>query len=226
MDKTNLVLEKIEKYGIEIYQNPKLFKFGVDAICLAEFSKNFAKNKNTYIDMCSGTGIVGILLTRMLEIKNPIFVELNPYFADLNKLNLDHNALGGMVINCDIRDLSCEITRESIDFISINPPYMKPNHGLKTRDEFIDLAKIEGHEDFLEDFFKLAFYLLKDKGQVFMVHRVERLVDIFSIARMYKMEPKTIQYIRNKGASRASLVLIRFVKNGGRFLENLDDYII
>ncbi|MDO5026930.1 MAG: methyltransferase [Tissierellia bacterium] len=226
MDERRLVLEKIDKYGVDVYQDPKLFKFGLDAVCLAEFAKNYARNKKNYVDMCSGTGIVGILLSKMLNIEDPIFVEINPYFVEVNSLNLRHNSLDARVINTDIKYLDRYIAEGTVDFISINPPYMKANHGLKTRDKFIDLAKIEGDDNFLEDFFKIAFYLLKDKGQVFMVHRVERLVDIFSLARAIKMEPKTIQYIRNKNASKASLVLIRFVKNGGRFLENLNDYII
>lgn len=221
-----LVLEKIDRYGVEIYQNPSLFKFGVDAICLAEFAKNYIKNKDKYIDMCSGTGIVGIITSKMLQIQNPNFVEINPYFYDVNTFNLKHNNIEGRVYNIDIKDLKEHFERESVDFITINPPYMKTNHGLRTKDKFIDLAKIESDDEFLNHVFGIAFYLLKDKGQLFMVHRVERLVDIFSISRTNKMEAKTIQYIRNRNAKKASLALIRFVKNGNKFLENLNDYII
>lgn len=222
----NLVLEKIEKYDIGIYQNPKLFKFGIDAICLAEFTKKYVKKKEIYIDMCSGTGIVGIITSKALQIKKPIFIDFNQYFCEINNINLRYNDIEGKVFNLDIKELKEHFRRESVDFITINPPYMRANHGLKTRDRFIDLAKIELDDGFLENVFEIAFSLLKDKGQLFMVHRVERLVDIFNISRSKKMEAKTIQYIRNKGSKKSSIVLIRFVKNGNRFLENLNDYMI
>lgn len=226
MDIKDLKLEIIEAYGIKVYQDPKYFKFGVDAFCLANFTREFIKKKYDYIDLCSGTGIVGILTSKMLSIPNPIFVEINPYFVKINEKNLEMNDIEGKVYNEDLARLGEHCPRESIDFMTINPPYMLPNRGLKTRDTNIDLAKIERDDAFLEDVFSIAHKILRDKGQLFMVHRVERLADIFYQSRIHKMEAKTIQYIRNKGSSKASLVLIRFVKNSNRFLNNLDDYII
>lgn len=224
--KDKLVLEIIKKHDIKIYQDPKLFKFGIDAFCLAEFTEKYIRNKEKYMDICSGSGIVGIITSKINNIKKPYFVEINPYFCMINALNLKENYMDGEVINEDLCNLDEKFERESFDFITINPPYMKINHGLKTRDKFIDLAKIEKDEGFLENVFRKAFYLLKDKGQLFMVHRVERLVDIFYLSRAYKMEAKSIQYIRNRGAKKSSIVLIRFVKNGNKFLENLNDLII
>ena len=226
IDINNLILEKIEKYGISIYQDPKYFKFSIDAFCLANFSKSFIKKEARYLDLCSGTGIVGILVSKSPFVNNPTFVEINPYFVAINKLNLQINKIQGRVVCEDIEDLSSLYPRDSFDAISINPPFMKAGHGLQTVNSYKDLAKIEGKEDFLDILFNEAFYLLKDKGELFMVHRVERLVDILEASRKHKMEAKTMQFIRNKNSRKASLVLIRFVKNGRRFLDNLDDYII
>ena len=61
---------------------------------------------------------------------------------------------------------------------------------------------------------------------MFMVHKVERLVDILSIARQCRMEPKDIQFIRNQNSTRPFLMLIRFVKNAGHYLRINDDMII
>lgn len=226
MDEKNLKLEVIESYGIKVYQDPKYFKFGVDAFCLANFAKNFIKKKNRYIDLCSGSGIIGILLSTMLDIEEKFFVEINPYSAEINEKNLEINGIEGKVINEDLVNLLEYFPRESVDFITINPPYMMADRGLNTRDASIDLAKIERDDSFLDDVFFMSHKLLIDRGQLFMVHRVERLADIFFSCRKNKMEAKTIQYIRNKGSSKASLVMIRFVKNSNKFLNNLDDYII
>ena len=226
IDISKLTLEEIDKYGISIYQDPKYFKFSIDAFCLADFAKRYIKKESRYMDLCSGTGIVGILISQSPFIDRASFVEINPYFVAINKINLQINRIEGDVVCRDIRDLSAHYPREYFDAISINPPYMKEGHGLKTINFHKDLAKIEGSEDFLAILFNVAFYLLRDKGELYMVHRVERLVDIFEASRKHKMEAKTMQFIRNKKSKKASLVLLRFVKNGGRFLDNLDDYVI
>lgn len=226
MDIKDLNLEKIEKYDLQIYQDDRFFKFGVDAFCLAEFTKRFVKKKGRYIDLCSGTGVVGIIVSKLLDLDLAYFVELNPYYVQVNDLNIRTNGLVGEVINEDIRNLPYILDGYSFDFITINPPYMAASRGLHTSNIHKDLAKIEPDDKFLEDVFKVSHALLNDKGQLFMVHRVERLADIFIAARENRMEPKTIQYIRNKGSRKASLVLIRFVKNGNVFLDNLDDYEI
>jgi len=226
MDIKNLTLEKIEKYDLEVYQDGDHFKFGIDAFCLARFCNRYVKKADTYMDMCSGTGIVGLLINRTIENNKSIYIEKNPYYCSINKLNLIHNNMAGQVYNLDIKNLRENFEDASVDYISINPPYMQYKTGLATRSLDKDQAKIEDSEDFLTQVFSSAFYLLRDRGQLFMVHRVERLVDIFIEARKNKMEPKTIQYIRNVGSKKASIVLVRFVKNGRKFLENLDDLII
>ena len=44
-------------YGLEIYQDEKLFKFSLDSILLAEFVENKA-GLNTIVDFCCGNGAV------------------------------------------------------------------------------------------------------------------------------------------------------------------------
>lgn len=226
MDIKNLTLEKIEKYDLEVYQDDRHFKFGIDAFCLANFCARYVSKADLYIDMCSGTGIVGLLVNKIIKNRKTFYIEKNPYYCQINELNLIHNNMDAHVYNLDIRDLKEKLKVTDVDFITINPPYMQPKKGLFTSSDDKDQAKIEDSDDFLADVFSTSFYLLKDRGQLFMVHRVERLVDIFTEARKYKMEPKTIQYIRNAGSKKASIVLIRFVKNGRRFLENLNDLVI
>lgn len=226
IDISKLTLEEIDKYGISIYQDPKYFKFSIDAFCLANFSKSFIKKETRYLDLCSGTGIVGILISQSSFVNNPTFVEINPYFVEINKLNLQINGIKGRVVCEDINELTSLYPRGCFDAISINPPFMKAGHGLQTVNSYKDIAKIEGREDFLDILFNEAFYLLRDKGELYMVHRVERLVDIFEASRRHKMEAKTMQFIRNKNSRKASIILLRFVKNGRRFLDNLDDFII
>lgn len=52
-----------------------------------------------------------------------------------------------------------------------------------------------------------------------MVHRPDRLVDIFSIMRNKKIEPKKIKFVYPNKNKKANLILIKGIKNAKPFLE-------
>lgn len=52
-----------------------------------------------------------------------------------------------------------------------------------------------------------------------MVHRPERLVDIFYLMRKYNLEPKILKVVYSKNNSEPKLVLIKGIKNGKAFLK-------
>ena len=71
----------------------------------------------------------------------------------------------------------------------------------------------------LEDFIESATYLLKDLGEFYMVHRPNRLVDIFNIMRNKKIEPKKIRFVFPNKNKNANLILIKGIKNAKPFLQ-------
>ena len=71
----------------------------------------------------------------------------------------------------------------------------------------------------LEDFIKVSAKLLKDKGNLYMVHRPDRLVDIIEHLRKYKLEPKKIRFIEPSIGKEANLILIKATKNAKPFLK-------
>ena len=74
--------------------------------------------------------------------------------------------------------------------------------------------------DFIpEDFIKVSQELLKDKGEFYMVHRPERLVDILTAMRSYKIEPKIIKFVYSNKNSESKLILIKGIKNAKPFLK-------
>ena len=52
-----------------------------------------------------------------------------------------------------------------------------------------------------------------------MVHRPERLVDIFSIMRENKLEPKIVRFVYSNINKEPKLVLIKGIKNAKPFLK-------
>ena len=55
-----------------------------------------------------------------------------------------------------------------------------------------------------------------------MIHRPTRLVDIITLGRKYKLEPKQLQFIHPRANKAPNLVLVEFVKDGRPELKILD----
>ena len=107
--------------------------------------------------------------------------------------------------------------RNSFDVIVTNPPYKKENTGIVNEEE---KKLISRHEVLakLEDYIKISNKLLKDKGEFYMVHRPERLVDILSLMRKYKIEPKILKFVSPNKNKEPNLILIKGIKNANSFL--------
>ena len=66
---------------------------------------------------------------------------------------------------------------------------------------------------------KNASLLLKDLGEFYMVHRAERIVDIFITLRKYKLEPKNIRFVHSKIGDKPTLILIKAIRGAKEFLK-------
>lgn len=217
--KENERIDDLEFNDLKIIQNTQGFCFGIDSILLSNFAKNI-KKYSKIIDLGTGTGIINILLSAKTNATELIGVEIQKDVADMAKRSVELNNLNHKIkiLNNNILELKNIYKNNSFDVVVSNPPYKKLNTGLINKN---DRKMISRHEitASLNDFIHIASYLLKDYGEFFMVHRPERLVDIFSIMREEKIEPKKIQFVYPNKNKKANLVLIKGVKKGNAFLE-------
>jgi tRNA1(Val) A37 N6-methylase TrmN6 len=99
--------------------------------------------------------------------------------------------------------------------------------GIKNPDSPLAIARHELTLT-LDDLFLSASRLLMSKGKIAVVHKPERLAEIFYTMNKYKIEPKRVQLVySDKKSAEPSLVLIEGAKDGGaglRFEENLYVY--
>ena len=61
--------------------------------------------------------------------------------------------------------------------------------------------------------------LLADNGRMFIVHRPERLADIFGLMRKYNIEPKRVKMIHPNAKKAPNIVLVEGQRDGGAFLK-------
>ena len=217
--KENERIDDLEYKGLKIIQNSKGFCFGLDSVLLSNFANNI-KNNSDVIDLGTGTAIIPILLSEKSRAKNIVGVEIQSEVAKMAQRSVKLNNLENKIkiINDNILNLKNIYQRNSFDVIVTNPPYKKINTGIINSE---DKKIISRHEIMasLEDFIDISAYLLKDFGEFYMVHRPERLVDIFHNLRLKKLEPKNIRFVFSNEKSEPKLVLIKAVKNGKPFLK-------
>jgi len=217
--KENERIDDLQINNLKIIQNSQGFCFGIDSVLLSDFAKNIKINSKV-IDLGTGTGIIAILLTAKTSVDSILGVELQEGVADMAKRSVILNHLENKVniINEDIRNLNKLLNIGGYDAIVTNPPYMKQNTGLINENNAKLISRHE-IECTLEDIAKISYKLLKDNGEIYMVHRPDRLVDIMGIFRKYKLEIKEMRLVYSNENSQANLVLIKAKKNGKPFLK-------
>ncbi len=217
--KENERIDDLEFKGLKIVQNEKGFCFGIDSVLLSDFAKNIKKN-SLVLDLGTGTGIIPILLCGKTELKKVIGVEIQEEVSDMAKRSSKLNNLEEkfQVLNEDILNLNKIYENQTFDAIVTNPPYKKKNTGIINEDERKIISRHEITAS-LEDFIKVSKDLLKDKGEFYMVHRPERLVDILYLLRKYKIEPKELRFVYSNTKKPPKLVLVKGIKNAKPFLK-------
>ena len=224
--KENERMDDLEFKDLKIIQNIKGFCFGIDSVLLSDFAKEMRYNSKV-IDLGTGTGIINILLSGKTNSKEFVGVEIQEDVAEMAERSVQLNKLEDKItiLNENILNLKNIYKAKSFDVVVTNPPYKKINTGL-VNDE--DKKIISRHEitASLDDFINISAYLLKDFGEFYMVHRPDRLVDIFYAMRKEKIEPKLIKFVYPNKNKKSNLVLIKGIKNGKPFLQFDDNLFV
>ncbi len=213
--KENERIDDLAYKGLRIIQDKEGFCFGIDSILLSDYAKEIKKDA-IVMDIGTGTGIISLLLCKKTELKKIYGVEVQEEVAEMAKRNVILNHLQDKmeIIHKNIKDIFDILKPNQIDAIVTNPPYKKWNTGIINEEK---KKLISRHEVActLEDIIRISYELLKSKGQFYMIHRTERLVDVLYLLRKYKLEPKKMRLIQSSFHKAPNLFLIKCVKEGG-----------
>lgn len=209
--KENEQIEDLQCKGLKIIQNKKWFCFGMDAVLLANFCD--LKKNSKVVDLGTGTGIIPILLCGKKDVSSVIGVEIQEEVAEMASRSVALNKLEDKIEikNIDLKDGSDFLSTNQFDVVVTNPPYKLSDSGLINLE---NKKAISRHEIkcTLEDVIKESSRLLKHHGRFFMIHRPQRMVDIFCLLRKYKLEPKNIRLVHPKVSEKPNMILIKAVK--------------
>ncbi len=211
-------IDDLQLKGLNLIQKKDGFKFGIDAVLLSDFA--CVKNKHKVIDLCTGTGIIPFLIYGKYQPKSVYGLEIQKDMIEMAERSVKLNSLDEKVcfINEDLKNVEFLKKLEKFDVVTVNPPYKLNNSGIINPNDKLAIAR---HEILcnLEDVIHAARILLKDNGRLFMIHRPERLADIFTLMRKYKIEPKRIKMIHPKMGKAPNIVLVEGQRDGGAYLK-------
>ena len=189
-------------------------KLGTDSILLADFVQPERARRG--VDLGCASGILCLLLLARAPKLTMTGLELQPEAAELARENLARNGWAdrGEVIHGDIRAHRTLFAAGSFDLVVANPPYFPLNHGALPPDP--DRATARGELCCsLEELCAAAAWLCRSGGSVCLVHKPERLADLFCTLRANGIEPKRLRLVCNSIRSAPSLVLVEG-RRGGR----------
>lgn len=223
--KDNERIDDLQLNNLKIIQNKDGFCFGIDAVLLSDFAKDIRNNSNV-LDLGTGTGIVATLLCAKTNLSKIYGIDIQKDVCDMASRSIKLNNLEDKfeIINSNIKDLKNIFEEDYFDAIVSNPPYKKDNSGLKNEAETKLISRHEITAS-LEDFINISSNLLKNNGNIYMVHRPERLSDLFYLLKKYNLEPKKLRIVQSYVDSKPKLILVKATKNAKSFL-NIEEPLI
>lgn len=210
--KENERLDDLQFNNLFIIQDTKGYCFTSDAVALANFVK--VKNGGKLVDLCSGSGVIGILASAKNKVSKTILVEIQECLADMSKRSIEYNGLDSFeVVNAPLQNVSKSIGVGVYDAVVCNPPYKKCGTAkMLNENESIAIARHELTVT-LEEIIKEASVLLKFGGEFYIINKEERLTDMIVLLRKYHLEPKVLKILPStKGAN----VVMLKAKKGGK----------
>ncbi|HAN09087.1 MAG TPA: SAM-dependent methyltransferase [Clostridiales bacterium] len=205
-------IDDLEIKDYHIIQNKKMFCFGIDAVLLSSFAK--VKKDEDVLDMCTGNGVVAMLLEAKTEAKQITGIDIIDKNIDMANRSIKMNKQTEKVsfIQGDINNSREIFKGRQFNVITCNPPYMENNKGLKNE---LTEKIIARHEVLctLEDIISSASSLLTNNGRIYMVHRPHRLTDIIHIMKKYKVELKKLRNVYPRVDKAPAMILVEGVKN-------------
>lgn len=185
------------------------FPLSTDSIALSHFIR-LPKNA-LLLDLGSGCGTLGLFLCAKDPSCRITGIELDAAAHEMALHNAARNQLSDRLTSIcgDIANLPSLVKPGSFSCCISNPPYFSAGPKSKTvpyarRDDLCDLDTLMAS----------ASWALRYGSDFFLVHRPEKLAQLFACAVAHQLEPKRLCLLRHRSDGPVTLVLVQCRKGG------------
>lgn len=205
-------IDDLQRNGLRIIQNPDAFRFGMDAVLLADFTR--LRPREQVADMGTGTGILPLLLSQKEESCTFDAFEIQPDMAEMAQRSVCLNGLQDRirVHAADMRKAYEIVGRERMHAVICNPPYGKRGGTLTSETSSVSLARHEG-DCTIEDVAASCSAVLRNHGRLNIVFPAQRMLELCDALRKYRLEPKRIRMVCAHADKPPYLVMVEAMKN-------------
>ncbi len=185
------------------------FPLSTDSVLLADFVR-LPKNARV-LDLGSGCGTLGVFLCAADPGCHVTGIELSAgaHAAALN--NICANGLSDRLesICADLRQIPEFLSPGSFHVCVSNPPYFSGGPAGKN-----DPRARRDDTCTLEQLLRSAAWALRYGGELYLVHKPEKLAQLCACAAGASLEPKRLCLVRHRPGSEVSLILLQCRKGG------------
>lgn len=200
-------IDDLQRGGLRVIQRADAFRFGTDAVLLADFAA--PRRHDRVCDLGTGTGIIPLLLYARENTISADAVEIQPDMADMAARSMAMNGLNEKirVLSGDLRSIRTLLPHARYDLVTCNPPYGKAGCTLLNPDASKRLAR---HEEScaIEDVACTAAWLLQNGGRLCCVFPAARMIELSDAMQKYRMAPKRIRMVHSRVEKAAHLCLM------------------
>ena len=227
-------IDDLQCAGLRLKQDSGSYCFTSDAVILANLVK--VKKGGTVADFGTGNGVIAVLLTAKTRAGKIFAVERQPGLFKLTCDNVRLNGLEDRVVPVEgnVEDMPKTLGTACIDVVVCNPPYFKSGSGEKRQGESA-AARHEVGEG-LKGIVGAAAAVLRTGGDLFMIHRTERMSEVCALVEAAGLavkemiliraregaEPKTFVVAARKGAAQGMKLRTLTVTDGdGKYTDEV-----
>ena len=208
--KDNERWDDLELDGLGVIQSEKEYAFTSDAVLLANYIK--AGHKDDVIELCSGSGVISVIMGYKKKPKSITLVEIQEAQADRSNRTMIANQMQATVICDKFQGIHEKVGAYAFDVCYANPPY-RPSTLASSSKKQVALSTHE-IEMTLHELVVEAEKLLRFGGKFFIVYTASRLSELIFELKSCKLEPKNLTMVHPKVNKPAELVLVTAVKGG------------
>lgn len=205
-------VDDLQLDGLHILQKEQGFRFGMDAVLLADFAR--VEPRDRAADFGTGTGIIPLLLSGRGRAAHIDAFELQPEMADMAGRSVLLNGLEERITvhACPVEEADSVVAPGTLDAIVCNPPYGQPGTTLLNPAQTLSIARHQT-KDGLKAWFAMAYRLLRGKGRFSMIYPAPRMLEAMRMLASERLEPKRFRLIYPAAHKAANLVLIEAMKD-------------
>ena len=206
-------MDDLQRGGLRIIQRESGFRFGTDAVLLADFAA--AKRGERVCDMGTGTGVLPLLIAARAEGTTFDAFEAQGDVADMAWRSVQLNALEERIRihHADCREAARIIGHGVCSLVVTNPPYTAAGAGLVSPDGGRAMARSDSDCP-LPEWMAACARVLKNGGRLCCVFPAPRFLQLCDAMRAARVEPKRVRFVAARADAAPKLVLVEGHKGG------------